>query len=59
MANWTVRHTAEELGVKPVTVRKWLAERRLPYVKLGRAVRIPAEAVRSFIEKNTIPARDR
>ncbi len=59
MANLTVRDAADELGVKQPTVRKWIAERRLPHVKLGRAVRIPAEAVWAFIEKNTIPARER
>jgi excisionase family DNA binding protein len=59
MANLTVKEAAVELGVKEPTVRKWIAERRLTHVRLGRAVRIPSQTVRNFIEKNTIPAIER
>jgi excisionase family DNA binding protein len=52
-----VQECAEQLGIKPATVRAWLLRRRLPCVHVGRAVRIPAEAVAEFIERNTIPAR--
>jgi len=58
MANLTVKEAADELGVKQPTVRKWIAERRMTHVKLGRAVRIPSEAVERFIRENTIPARE-
>jgi len=51
-----VQETADQLGIKPATVRAWLLRRRLPCVHVGRAVRIPAEAVAKFIERNTIPA---
>jgi hypothetical protein len=36
----------------------WLARRKLPRVNCGRAVRIPADAVAQFIERNTIPAKE-
>jgi len=55
----TVTEAAAALGLKPATIRVWLARRRLPRVNCGRAVRIPAEAVERFIEANTIPARER
>jgi excisionase family DNA binding protein len=54
----TVAETAEALNIKICTVRAWLLRRKLPRVNCGRAVRIPAEAVAQFIEKNTIPARE-
>ena len=54
----TVKEAAEELAIKPSTVRAWIAKRKLPRVNCGRAVRIPAEAVAEFIERNTIPARE-
>ncbi len=54
----TVAETAEALNVKPATIRAWLLRRRLPRVNCGRAVRIPAEAVAEFIERNTIPAQE-
>ena len=53
----TVAQTADLLNVKVCTVRSWLVRRRLPRVNCGRAVRIPAEAVAQFIDRNTIPAR--
>ena len=55
----SVQETAEQLGLKPATIRAWLLRRKnLPFVRCGRAVRIPAEAVADFIERNTIPARE-
>lgn len=53
-----VTEVAERLALKESTVRAWLLRRRLPLVKCGRAVRIPAEAVEEFIRRNTVPARE-
>ena len=52
----TVRETAEELGLSPATVRAWIRERRIGYVRLGRAVRIPASEIRRLVERGTVPA---
>jgi len=54
----TVAESAEALNLKISTVRSWLAKRKLPRVNCGRAVRIPAEAIAEFIERNTVPARE-
>ena len=54
----SVAETAEALGLKVSTVRAWLLRRKLPRVNCGRAVRIPAEAIAQFIERNTIPAKE-
>lgn len=54
----TVAEAANALGLKPATIRAWLARRKLPRVNCGRAVRIPAEAVAQFIEHNTVPAKE-
>lgn len=54
----SVAEAAEALGLKCSTVRAWLQRRKLPRVNCGRAVRIPAEAIVQFIERNTIPARE-
>jgi excisionase family DNA binding protein len=53
----TVRDVAELLAIREGTVRLWLAQRRLPKVKCGRAVRIPSNAIERFIGENTLPAR--
>ena len=54
----TVKQTADALGLKVATIRAWVLRRKLPRVNCGRAVRIPAEAIAEFIERNTIPARE-
>jgi excisionase family DNA binding protein len=54
----TVAEAAEALNVKIATVRAWLVKRKLPRVNCGRAVRIPADAITQFIERNTVPARE-
>jgi excisionase family DNA binding protein len=54
----TVAETAERLGVKIPTIRLWLALRKLEYVKLSRAVRVPESEVERLIRDNTIPARE-
>ena len=38
----SVAQAAERLSVTPAAVRKWLAQRRLPVVKLGRLTRLRA-----------------
>ena len=55
----TVRQVAELLGLKEGTVYLWLAQRRLPIVRLGRTVRIQAAAVQELIDLNTVPALGR
>jgi excisionase family DNA binding protein len=54
----TVRDTAELLNLRESTIRMWLLKRKLPRVNCGRCVRIPAEAIAQFIERNTIPAKE-
>jgi len=53
----TVREAAEMLGLKASTIRAWLYQRKLPAVHVGRAIRIPADALEHFIREHTIPAR--
>jgi len=54
----SVKQAAQALAVKEATIRAWLARRKLPFVRCGRSVRIPADAIMEFIERNTIPARE-
>jgi excisionase family DNA binding protein len=54
----SVKEASELLALKPATIRAWLLRRKLPRVNCGRAVRIPADAIAQFIERNTIPARE-
>jgi excisionase family DNA binding protein len=55
----TVRQTAEELGLAMVTIRTWMAQRKLQYIRLGRSVRIPDAEIRRLIERGTVPSLER
>jgi excisionase family DNA binding protein len=55
----SVREAAERLALRESTIRAWLLFRKLPKIKVGRAVRIPEEAISRLIEENTTPARER
>jgi excisionase family DNA binding protein len=48
----TVQAVAERLGVKEATIRVWITKGRIAHVKLGRAVRVPAEEVTRLIQEN-------
>jgi excisionase family DNA binding protein len=52
----TIRETAEELGLSPATIRAWIRQRRIGYVRLGRAVRIPVSEIQRLVERGTVPA---
>lgn len=52
----TVTEAAEELNLSVHTIRSWIAQRRLGYVRLGRAIRIPETEIRKVIDRGTVPA---
>ena len=51
-----VSDCAEQTGLKEPTIRLWIAQRKIAYVKLGRAVRIPQTEIDRLIQQNTVPA---
>jgi excisionase family DNA binding protein len=50
---------AEQLGVSVKCLRSWIYRRTIPYVKVGRAVRISDETIQIIIERGTVPALER
>lgn len=52
----TVPEVAVRLGLKESTVRRRILERKMDYVKNGRSVRIPVEAVEKVIVAGYRPA---
>jgi excisionase family DNA binding protein len=52
----SVREAANELGLSAATIRSWVRKRRIGYVRLGRAVRIPASEIRRLLEQGMVPA---
>ena len=51
----TVAQAAAELNLSRATIRAWLAQRRLGYVRLGRAVRIPVSEIQRVLEAGYVP----
>jgi excisionase family DNA binding protein len=52
----TVAEAAEELSLSKSTIRAWIAQRRLGFVRLGRSVRIPHKEIRRVLEAGFQPA---
>ncbi len=50
-----VDETAAFLGLRPATVRRWVFERRLPSVKLGRRVLIRRDVLEDLIRRSERP----
>ena len=55
----TLRQAAAYLGLSPWTLRQWVSQRRIPHVKLGRAVRFDPVALVAWIAEHSQPAHDR
>lgn len=45
----TYEEAAEILAVKPQTLRQWVCYKRIPYVKIGSAVRFKPAQIQEFI----------
>ncbi|MFI6937408.1 helix-turn-helix domain-containing protein [Streptomyces sp. NPDC050287] len=50
----TVQQVAERLGTGVRFPRRLIEERRITFVKVGRHVRIPEQAVKAFVDANTV-----
>lgn len=58
----TIDQAAQQLGVTPPMVRRLTGNRRLPFVKVGRLVRIREDDILDFVSDSTVPSvvrRDR
>lgn len=52
----TTEQLAEQLSVGKRTIRQWMTDGRIPYLKIGRAVRFDPEKVETALsryERNT------
>jgi excisionase family DNA binding protein len=52
----TVVDAAARLGLSSHTIRAWIGQRRIAYIRLGRAIRIPAAEIERLLSENTVPA---
>jgi excisionase family DNA binding protein len=54
----TVPETAALLRLKPSTIRAWTSQRRIPFVKVGRLVRIRRSDAEAYITSRIVQAAD-
>lgn len=54
----TVPEAAALLRLKISTIRAWVCQRKIPYVKLGRLVRIRRSDAEAYITSRIVPAED-
>jgi excisionase family DNA binding protein len=50
----TVDQAAEYLATKPRFIRRLIAEKRIPYVKLGAHVRLDTDDLEAFVDAGRI-----
>lgn len=55
----TVPEAARVLGISVHTIRAWVAQRRIGYLKLGRSVRIPQAEIDRILREAAVPAAAR
>lgn len=55
----SVPEFAALLGVTPACIRRWVLERKIATVKLGRLIRVPASEADRLISSGLRPARPR
>jgi excisionase family DNA binding protein len=53
----SVQEFADALNITVACARRWILERRVATVKLGRLIRIPASEVQRLVESGLRPAR--
>ena len=52
-----LREGAKELKISIHTIRSWIYQKRIPFVRLGRRILLRREDVEDFVKKNVIEAK--
>jgi excisionase family DNA binding protein len=54
----SLSQAADELGITVNTLRAWIYRRNIPYIKIGRCVRVSDQTIEQIIDHGTMPARE-
>lgn len=52
----SLKETAKELNISIHTLRAWVYQRKIPFVRLGRRILVRREDLESFVNANIINA---
>jgi excisionase family DNA binding protein len=55
----TVTQAAAELNMSQGTIRSWIAQRLIGFVRLGRSVRVPSAEIQRLLDRGFVPAEQR
>ncbi len=50
----TIQEAAQYAGVSPTTLYKWVSQRKIPHIKLGRLVKFDPGKVEEWIKQQTV-----
>jgi excisionase family DNA binding protein len=53
---FTLPQAAAYLNISPGTLRNWVSERRIAYVKVGSKTHFQPSALDTYIDAHTVPA---
>ena len=51
----TYKEAAQKLRIAETTLRAWVSQRKIPYLKLGRVVRFDLEALERWLHERSVP----
>jgi excisionase family DNA binding protein len=52
----TVEEFADAVGMSPKTIRQWVWMRRVPFLRVGRAIRFRPSTVEEILKRSEVPA---
>lgn len=55
--NLSVVEAAVRIGVSPFTMRTWLRQRRIPFIRAGRRILLSPEDIERFLAANRVEAK--
>jgi excisionase family DNA binding protein len=50
----TIDETADFLKLKPKTIKNWVGLRKIPYIKLGGAIRFDMKALEAWLKRKGV-----
>lgn len=53
----TLKEGADQLRLSIHTIRAWVFQKRIPFVRLGRRVLLRREDLEEFVNKNVVKAK--
>ena len=51
----TYKEAAQKLHIAETTLRAWVSQKKIPYLKLGRVVRFDLEEMERWLHERSVP----